>query len=71
MCQGFSHFTGFLHHFVLAKLATTIINVSPVPVCFMHIIHCALWLPSLDLMDLSVCETVCYVCFRRCFMVFH
>ena len=22
MCQGFIHFSGFLHHFVLAKLAT-------------------------------------------------
>ena len=24
MCQGFIHFSGFLHHFVLAKLATSI-----------------------------------------------
>ena len=23
MCQGFSDFSGFLHHFVLAKLATS------------------------------------------------
>ena len=23
MCHGFSHFSGFLHHFVLTKLATS------------------------------------------------
>ena len=28
MCQGFSHFSGVLHHFVLAKLATTGIRVN-------------------------------------------
>ena len=28
MCQGFSHFSDFLHHFVLAKLATTSIRVK-------------------------------------------
>ena len=28
MCQGFSDFTGFLHHFVLAKLATSSIRVK-------------------------------------------
>ena len=28
MCQGFSHFFGFLHHFVLAKLATSSISVK-------------------------------------------
>ena len=28
MCQGFSHFTGFLHHFVLAKLAISSIRVK-------------------------------------------
>ena len=28
MCQGFSHFSGFLHHFVLAKLATSSIRVN-------------------------------------------
>ena len=28
MCQGFSHFSGILHHFVLAKLATTSIRVK-------------------------------------------
>ena len=27
MCQGFKHFSGFLHHFVLAKLATSSIRV--------------------------------------------
>ena len=27
MCQGFSNFLGFLHHFVLAELATTSIKV--------------------------------------------
>ena len=26
MCQGFSHFAGLLHHFVLAKLATSSIR---------------------------------------------
>ena len=26
MCQGFSHFSGFLHHFVLAKFATSSIS---------------------------------------------
>ena len=26
ICQGFSHFSGFLHHFVLAKLATSSIK---------------------------------------------
>ena len=28
MCQGFNHFSGFLHHLVLPKLATSIIMVS-------------------------------------------
>ena len=28
MCQGFSHFSGFLHHFVSATLATTSIKVK-------------------------------------------
>ena len=28
MCQGFGDFSGFLHHFVLAKLATSIIKVN-------------------------------------------
>ena len=28
MCQGFSHFSGFLHHFVLAKLANSSISVN-------------------------------------------
>ena len=28
MCQGFSHFPGFLHHFVMAKLATSSIKVN-------------------------------------------
>ena len=26
MCQGFNHFSGFLHHLVLAKLATSSIR---------------------------------------------
>ena len=29
MCQGFSHFSVFLHHFILAKLATSSIRVRP------------------------------------------
>ena len=29
MCQGFSHFSGFLHHLILAKLATSSIRVNP------------------------------------------
>ena len=28
MCLGFNHYSGFLHHFVLAKLATTSIRVK-------------------------------------------
>ena len=28
MCQGLGHFSGFLHHFVLAKLATSSIRVK-------------------------------------------
>ena len=28
MCQGFSHFCSFLHHFVLAKLATSSIEIK-------------------------------------------
>ena len=28
MCQGFSYFTVFLHHFVLTKLATSWIRVN-------------------------------------------
>ena len=28
MCQGFSHFSGFLHDFVLAKLATSSMRVN-------------------------------------------
>ena len=27
MCQGFNYFSDFLHHFVLAKLATSSIRV--------------------------------------------
>ena len=30
MCQGFSHFKVFLHHFVLAKLATSSIRGNDV-----------------------------------------
>ena len=30
MCQGFSHFSCFMHHIVLAKLATTSIRVNRV-----------------------------------------
>ena len=29
MCQGFSRFVGFLHHFVLAKLANSSMRVKP------------------------------------------
>ena len=28
MCQGLSHFKGILHHFILAKLATSSIGVE-------------------------------------------
>ena len=28
MCQGFGHFSGFLHHFVLAELAISSIRVN-------------------------------------------
>ena len=28
MCQGFSHFSGFLHHFVLAEVPTSSIRVK-------------------------------------------
>ena len=28
MCQGFNHFVGFLHHFVLAKLNTSSTKVK-------------------------------------------
>ena len=37
MCQGFGHFSGFLHNFVLANLATSSIRVrafKPSHVCF-------------------------------------
>ena len=33
MCQGFGHFSGFLHHFVLAKLATSSIRVKVPEFC--------------------------------------
>ena len=40
MCQGFSHFSGFLHHSVLAKLATSSIRVEKVPgVYYIHSHH--------------------------------
>ena len=29
--QGFGHFSGFLHHFVLAKLANSSIKVNTIP----------------------------------------
>ena len=29
MCQGFSHFPGFLHRFLLAKLASSSLRVKP------------------------------------------
>ena len=28
MCQGFSHFPGFLHHFILANLANSSMRVK-------------------------------------------
>ena len=28
MCQGLSHFSGVLHHFVLGKLATSSITIN-------------------------------------------
>ena len=33
MCQGFSHFSGFLHHFLLAKVATSSIRVNSAQQC--------------------------------------
>ena len=40
MCQGFSHLSGFLHHFVLTKLATSSIRLRYHSkcefVCFSH-----------------------------------
>ena len=43
ICQGFSHFSGFLHHFVLAKLASSRrrVNLSfwaPVPISSMPLL---------------------------------
>ena len=38
MCQGFSHFSGFLHQFVLAKLATSSIRVNNPDCCFQDFI---------------------------------
>ena len=35
ICQGSSHFSAFLHHFVLAKLATTSIRVK-LPVTYYY-----------------------------------
>ena len=50
MCQGFSNFSGFLHHFVLAKLATSSIRVTT---CSMFLpdekcitFHLMLWRPG-------------------------
>ena len=36
MCQGFSHFSVCLHHFVLAKLATTSMRVKISLKCCYH-----------------------------------
>ena len=33
MCQGFSHVSAFLHHFVSAKLATSSIRVNVISEC--------------------------------------
>ena len=38
MCQGFDHFSGLLHHFVLANLATRSIRVKCPPVLSGHIL---------------------------------
>ena len=40
MCQGFSHFPGFLHTFVLAKLVISSIRVNPfMPGAFLVILY--------------------------------
>ena len=41
MCQGFSDYQFYLHHFVLAKLATSIIGVKNVPydLCWPSVWH--------------------------------
>ena len=39
MCQGFSHFSGFLHHLVLVKLAISSIRVKLPPGCSLSHSH--------------------------------
>ena len=42
MCQGFRHFSGFLHHFVLTKFATGSMRVKVISIlyCFTNIKRC-------------------------------
>ena len=37
LCQGFSYFSGFLHHFILVKVATTSIRFKIVAVKRVHL----------------------------------
>ena len=39
MCQGFNYVLGFLHHFVLAKLATSSIRVKAVTAQFPRLLN--------------------------------
>ena len=39
MCQGFSNFSGFLHHFVLAKLVISSIRVNDTGVKIKNLLH--------------------------------
>ena len=40
MCQGYSHYSAFLHHFVLAKLVTSRIRVKHI---FKSLVNCFSW----------------------------
>ena len=60
MSQGFSHFSGYLHNFLLAKLVTSSIRVKDVAFVFDRgTLHTSLLLDTLCLLcssDLSLVE---------------
>ena len=39
MCEGFSHFSVFLHYFVLTKFATSSIRINGLKIQFVALCH--------------------------------
>ena len=84
ICQGFSHFSGFLHHFVLAKVATSSIRVNKfslrrvISICFAAVKRsCVIFLAFVVIVHGHVCcgcaagERCCCCCLRRHYKLLH